>query len=153
VKSSGQYDSHIARYSSHPQSYCPLLFTPTWATPLIHHAIFHCSSMLPGYKWSKNHSLSLGYRPQIWMVLDHKSLATGLLLLLLYLHTVSTYQELFHCMNTAFLVEADSQTCIGVHLDTARCCVVVLCTPHPYLPPFPILHPAPSSSPVLLRAV
>ena len=62
-------------------------------------------------------------------------------------YTVSTYQELFHCMNTAFLVEVDSQTCIGVHLDTACCCLVVLCTPCPYLPPFPILHPAPSSSP------
>ena len=69
---------------------------------------------------------------------------------ILYLHspyTVSTYQELFHCMNTAFLVEADSQACIGVHFNTARCCLVILCTPRPYLPPFPILHPAPSSSP------
>ena len=62
-------------------------------------------------------------------------------------YTVSTYQELFHCMNTAFLVEAVSQTCIGGHFDPAHCCLVILCTPRPYLPPFPILHPAPSSSP------
>ena len=27
-------------------------------------------------------------------------------------YIVSTYQALFHCMKTAFLVEADSQTCI-----------------------------------------
>jgi len=32
--------------------------------------------------WSKNHSLSLGYHPWTQMVLDHKSLVTGLLLLL-----------------------------------------------------------------------
>ena len=50
-------------------------------------------------------------------------------------YTVSTYLELFHCMNTAFLVEADSQTCIRVHLNTAHCCLVTLCTPRPYLPP------------------
>ena len=59
-------------------------------------------------------------------------------------YTVSTYQELFHCMNTTFLVEADSQTCIGVHFDAAHCCLVIFCTPCPY---FPILHPALFSSP------
>ena len=63
-------------------------------------------------------------------------------------HTVCAYQELFHCMNTAFLVEADSLTCIGVRFDTAHCYLVIFCTPCHYLPPFPILYPAPSSSPV-----
>ena len=57
-------------------------------------------------------------------------------------YTVSTYQELFHCMNTAFLVEADSQTCIGVHFDTAHSCLV---TYHPSSL-FPSLPNSPPSS-------
>ena len=52
-------------------------------------------------------------------------------------YTVSTYQELFHCMNTAFVVEADSQTCTGVHFNTAHCCLVNFSTPRPYLLPPP----------------
>ena len=38
-------------------------------------------SLLARDLWSKNHSLSLSYRPWTQMVLDHKSMATGLLLL------------------------------------------------------------------------
>ena len=46
-------------------------------------------------------------------------------------YTVCTCQELFRCMNTAFMIEADSQTCIGVHINTAYCCLVILCTSVP----------------------
>ena len=57
-------------------------------------------------------------------------------------------------MNTAFLVETRSQTCIGVHFDTAHCCLVIFCTTHPSLTPFPVLHPAPSSFlPPLLNTI
>ena len=44
--------------------------------------IYDSKSLVAMDLWSKNHSLSSGYRPWTWMVLDHKSLATGLLLLL-----------------------------------------------------------------------
>ena len=40
-------------------------------------------------------------------------------------YTVSAYWELFHCMNTTSMIEADSQRCIGVHFNIAHCCLVI----------------------------
>ena len=44
--------------------------------------IYNSKSPVARDLWSKNHSLSSGYRPRTRMVLDHKSMATGLLLII-----------------------------------------------------------------------
>ena len=66
--------------------------------------------------WSKNHSLSSGYHPQTRMVLDHKSLATGLLLLHTQLLMTSTCT--CTCMCTCTCVWYS--TCIHVHVFTTE---------------------------------
>ena len=52
---------------------------------------------------SKNHSLSSGYRPRTRMALDHKSLATGLLLLLLPCKASLSLSESFNLSGTSAL--------------------------------------------------
>ena len=50
--------------------------------------------------WSKNHSLSSGYCPWTRMVLDHKSLATGLLLLHTCTYIQIWYMQMYTCACT-----------------------------------------------------
>ena len=56
-------------------------YVQTMYAAVTNHVGYNSKSLVAMDLWSKNHSLSSGYRPRTRMVLDHKSLATRLLLL------------------------------------------------------------------------